>query len=240
MTAPYSVMLWTTRELLWTTPSRLWDRPNLCFDLQERLDDLARTSERCTVNAVESMMAAAYHRRHAVLYGGDPTTVKRWMARPLASASNVSGAPEVCRTPVVKEEPEDVMIVEDDGRVTAIRAYSSAAGSPVIQSSRVPCFHRYTSRNFRPNGVGAHHQTERVCGGGIGPFGVYHGSRRDFDCTSHRITGASNDSFISTVGNGDDWRGCDDDTGFRCGTAGRAVALTDTSGAPWSGGPRIV
>ena len=110
--------------------------PDVLLRLQDRMDDLARTSERCVTNSVESMLAAAYHRRYAVLYGGDPVTIKRLMQNSLVSTTNVNGVQELVRdtgAPVIKTEPEEVVIIEPDGRASVIRAFPSAASSPVIE-----------------------------------------------------------------------------------------------------------
>ena len=138
--------------------------------LQERLNELASTSERCAANTVETMMAAAFHRRHSLLYGGDPAMNRKLLCNPLATATNASGVlpgDYGAELPQIKQEPPEVVLIEDDGRPMTFKTLSSEAGSrtsPVFDSA---AHSSRVSVGGRPGTSGA--STQRV-----GKIGAYH------------------------------------------------------------------
>ena len=82
----------------------------------DRLDELTNASDRSVSSVVETMLAAAYHRRYAVLYGGDPAMVKRLLCNPLATATNVNGVIEYEREVEApeKEQSQKPTVSEKD------------------------------------------------------------------------------------------------------------------------------
>ena len=138
--------------------------------LQERLNELASTSERCTASTVETMLAAAFHRRHSLLYGGDPTMNRKLLSNPLATATNASGVlpgDYGAEIPQIKQEPPEVVLIEDDGRPVTFKTLSSEPGSrasPVFGSAAV------SSRVS----VGGRPGTSGVSKPPVGKIGAYH------------------------------------------------------------------